>query len=107
MTEGPDPRDDGFGSELRRRQTPELARQQRLRAVRAGLFGVVMGSVILLEGAAATRSGQEIHFGRVGWYLVLPGWVVALAGLFILFVSGWVLWRFARRGRARELGLRK
>jgi hypothetical protein len=41
MPDGADKRDDGFGSELRKRQSPELARRERRRSLWAGVLGLV------------------------------------------------------------------
>ena len=94
---GADQDDNRFGSERRPRQSPEFARRERRRALWAGLTGVGMGLVILGDAVDAMRTGRLIDFGRVGDTLILPGWAVALIALFLLFVSGSILWRFARK----------
>jgi hypothetical protein len=64
----------------------------------AGLLGVGMSLVILVESVNAMRTGQTISLGRVGAEVLMPGWAGALIALFLLFLSGWILWRFARKG---------
>jgi hypothetical protein len=97
MTDGSDERDDGFGSELRRRQSPELARQQRRRSRWAGVVGLGMGLTILALGVDSVRTGEWVVFGRVGATWDLPGWAVILMAVFLLFISGSILWRFGRK----------
>jgi hypothetical protein len=97
MTDGSDERDEGFGSELRKRQSPELARQQRRRTLWAGVVGLGMGVTILALGVDSVRTGKWVVFGRVGDAWDLPGWAVILMALFLLFISGSILWRFARK----------
>jgi hypothetical protein len=97
MTDGSDRRDDGFGSELRKRQSPELARRERRRSLWAGVVGLGMGLTILALGVDSVRTGKWVAFGRVGDAVDLPGWVVVLMALFLLFLSGSILWRFARK----------
>ena len=97
MTNGSDERDHGFGSELRKRQSPELARRQRRRSLWAGLVGLGMGLVILALGVDSVRTGKWVAFGRVGDSVDLPGWAVILMALFLLFISGSILWQFARK----------
>ena len=89
--------DKRLGSKPRVRHTPEHARQERRRAFQAGLVGVVMGLVILGIGVDSMRTGEWVHFGRVGTSLILPGWTVTAIALFILLGSSWILWRFARK----------
>lgn len=97
MTDGPDEGDDGFGSELRKRASPRFAREQRRRALWAGVFGIGMGLVSLAAGIDSMRTGKWMVWGRAMSSLELPGWVVVLAALFIVFLSGWVIVRFARK----------
>ena len=97
MTDGSDERDDGFGSELRKRQSPELARRERRRSLWAGVVGLGMGSTILAVGVDSVRTGKWVAFGSVGDAWDLPGWAVILIALFLLFGSGSILWRFARK----------
>ena len=99
MTDGPQKRDEEFGAELRRRQSPKLAREQRHREFWAGIAGLVMGLVILAVGINSMRTGQWVHYGRVGDSVELPGWAVVVLALAILSGSGWVLLRMARRKR--------
>lgn len=97
MTDRPQEPDEEFGSELRRRQSPKLAREQRKRDVWAGVAGLGLGLVILVIGIGSMRTGEWVHYGRVGDSVELPGWAVVLLALFILLGSGWVLLRIARR----------
>jgi len=97
MAEGSDKRDDGWGSELRKRQSPELARRERRRSLWAGVLGLGMGLTILALGVDSVRTGTWVVFGRVGDTVELPGWAVILMALFLLFISGSILWRFARK----------
>jgi uncharacterized membrane protein YhaH (DUF805 family) len=97
MTSNPNDGDDGFGSELRRRQTPQFAAQQRRSAFWAGMIGVVMGLVSLGAGVDGMRTGKWVSFGRVYRGVELPGWTVVVIALFILVLSVWILLRFARK----------
>lgn len=92
-----DDEQDGFGSELRRLQTPQFALLQRRRAFWTGAVGILLGLMSLALGVDAMRTGKWVTYGRVGSTLVLPGWAVVLAGVFLLVISGWVLLRFARK----------
>jgi hypothetical protein len=92
-------KEDAFGSELRKRQSPELARQQRRRSLWAGVVGLGMGLTILALGVDSVRTGKWVAFGRVGNAPDLPGWAVILMALFLLFISGSILWRFAGKTR--------
>jgi hypothetical protein len=97
MTNGPDERDDGFGSELRKRQSPRFAREQRRKGLWAGVVGIGIGLVSLAAGIDSMRTGKWMVWGRAMDSLELPGWVVVLAALFIVFTSGWVILRSARK----------
>jgi hypothetical protein len=97
MTDGSDRRDDGFGAEFRRRLSPELARRERRRALWAGVLGLGMGLTLLVLGVNSVRTGEWVKFGRVGSTYDLPGFVAVLMALFLLYTSGWVIWRFARK----------
>ena len=79
------------------RFSPKFARQQRRANLWAGLLGVVLGLFSMVAGLDAVRTGKLVSYGRSVRGPDLPGWVVVLIGLFILLLSGWVLWRFARR----------
>ncbi len=93
----PDGPDNEFGSELRKRQTPEFARQQRRRNLGAGALGLGLGLMSLVAGLDAMRTGKWVVYGRAASGASFPGWAVVLIGLFILFISAWVLWRYARK----------
>ena len=97
MTDGSDKRDDRSGSELRPRWSPEFARRQRRRSLWAGLGALGMGLFVLVLGVDSVRTGQWVAFGRVGNEVDLPGLVVILMALFLLFLGGSILWRFARK----------
>jgi sterol desaturase/sphingolipid hydroxylase (fatty acid hydroxylase superfamily) len=97
MTNGPDERDDDFGSELRKRASPRFAREQRRKNLWAGVVGIVIGLVSLAAGIDSMRTGKWMVWGREMSSLMLPGWMVVLASLFIVFISGWVIVRFARK----------
>lgn len=97
MTDDSQERDDEFGAELRRRQSPKLAREQRKRNLWAGMAGLGLGLTMLAIGAVSMRTGEWVHYGRVGDSVELPGWALVLSALFILFGSGWVLLLIARR----------
>lgn len=56
-----------------------------------------MGLVTLGLGANGIRTGEWVDFGRQYSSLMLPGWVVAAIGVSILWGSGWILWKFARK----------
>jgi hypothetical protein len=89
--------DDGFGAEFRRRMSPELARRERRRSLWAGALGLGMGATLLVLGVNSVRTGEWVEFGRVGSTYELPGFVVVLMALFLLYTSGWVILRFARK----------
>ena len=97
MTDGSDRRDNGFGAELRRRMSPELARRERRRALWAGVLGLGMGLTLLVLGVNSVRTGEWVKFGRAGSTYDLPGFVAVLMALFLLYTSGWVILRFARK----------
>jgi hypothetical protein len=97
MTDGSNKREDGFGPEPRRRMSPEFARRERRRALWAGVLGVGMGFTLLVLGVNSVRTGQWVEFGRVGSTYELPGFVAVLMALFLLYISGWVMLRFARK----------
>jgi hypothetical protein len=90
-------RGQGPESDLRVRLSPELARRQRRSSLWAGVIGLGMGLTILALGVDSVRTGQWVRFGRVGDAWDLPGWAVILMSAFLLFISGSILWRFARR----------
>lgn len=96
MTDGSDKRDDGFGAEFRRRLSPELARRERRRALWAGLLGLGMGFTLLVLGVNSVRTGEWVKLGRAGSTYDVPGFVAVLMALFLLYISGWVILRFAR-----------
>ncbi|MEP7244660.1 MAG: hypothetical protein ABI885_13410 [Gammaproteobacteria bacterium] len=52
--------------------------------------------MILAVGIDSMRTGKWVVYGREMTGVELPGWAVVLAALFILFISGWVIARFAR-----------
>jgi hypothetical protein len=97
MSNGSDKRDDGFGSEFSRRLSPELARRERQSALWAGVLGLGMGFTVLVLGVNSVRTGEWVKFGRVGSTYELPGFVAVLMALFLLYISGWVIVRFARK----------
>ena len=97
MTNGSDKRDDGFGAEFRRRMSPELARRERRRALWAGVLGLGMGFTLLVLGVNSVRTGEWVKFGRVGSTYDLPGFVVVVMALFLLYISGWVIVRFGSK----------
>jgi hypothetical protein len=92
-----------FGSELRRLASPKFARQRRRQILLAGLLGVLIGLVALIDGIDAMRTGRIVRGGAGGVGTELTGWQVVLLGAFVVFVSGFVLWkqRVARGGRSR------
>ena len=97
MTDGADKRNDGSGAEFRRRMSPELARRERRRALWAGLLGLGMGFTLLVLGVNSVRTGKWVEFGRVGNTYDLPGFVTVLMALFLVYISSWVMLRFARK----------
>lgn len=84
----------GFGSELERRQTPELARRRRKQGIYACLLGILMGVVMLGAGIYATRTGEMVRSfpGR----LELTGPEASVVGALVLAGSAWLLWRVLR-----------
>jgi hypothetical protein len=97
MTDGSDKRDEKVGSELRPRWSPEFARKQRRRSLWAGVGALGMGFFVLALGVDSVRTGEWVAFGRVGNEVDLPFWVVIPMALFLLFLGGSILWRFARK----------
>jgi cytochrome bd-type quinol oxidase subunit 2 len=88
--------DPEFGSELRRRQTPQFAAEQRRRTSRALLFGVVLGLATLGDAIYARGHGGMVDGGPYNHFLKLPWWMVAPIGLAVLAACLWALWRMAR-----------
>jgi hypothetical protein len=82
---------------LKPRESPEFARQQQRRSLWAGVVGLGMGLTILALGVNSVRTGEWVAFGRVGSSLDLPGWAVILTALFLLCISGSIIWRFGRK----------
>lgn len=78
-------------------QSPRFAREQRRRALWAGVGGLAMGLVVLALGIESMRTGIWVSYGREYGSLELPGWVVTLMALFILFCSAWILRRLPRK----------
>lgn len=93
-TNGPE-----FGSELRKRQTPELARRERRKQFWALLFGVVLGAVLTLDALYARSHGGLVDGGPGNGFLKIPWWAAGVIGLFILAASGYALWRHAIESR--------
>ena len=96
MTAGSGRRHDGTGPELRPRWSPEFARRQRRRSLWAGVGAIGMGLFVLVLGVDSVRTGKWVAFGRVGNEVDLPGAVVILMALFLLFLGGSIIWRSAR-----------
>ena len=88
----PKPSDPEFGSEVRRLETPEHRRQRRRKGISAALFGVVLGAGMLALGIGAIRSGEMVR-GPIG-SLPLTGEEACAMAVFLLVLSGWLLWRF-------------
>jgi H+/Cl- antiporter ClcA len=83
-------------------QSPKFAREQRRRALWAGVVGLVMGLATLALGIDSMRTGQWVTYGRQFSAPDLPGWVVTLLALFILICSAWILARFARKAAEQK-----
>ena len=88
----PKPPEPEFGSEVRRLETPEHRRQRRRKGVGAALFGVVLGGGMLALGINAIRTGEMVR-GFAG-SLPLTGAEACAMAVFVLVLSGWLLWRF-------------
>ena len=86
------PPDPEFGSEVRRLETPEHRKQRRRKGITAAMVGVVLGGGGLALGISAIRSGELVR-GPSGT-LPVTGEVACAMGLFVLVISGWLLWRF-------------
>ena len=71
--------------------------RERRRALWAGVLGLGMGFTLLVLGVNSVRTGQWVEFGRVGSTFELPGFVAVLMALFLLYISGWVILRFASK----------
>jgi hypothetical protein len=97
MADGSDKRDDGVGAEFRPRLSPEFARRERRRALWAGVLGLGMGVMLLVLGVNSVRTGVWVELGRVGSTFDLPGSVTVLMALFLIYISGWVILRSARK----------
>ena len=78
-------------------QSPKFVREERRRTLWAGITGLVLGLAALSWGIDGMRTGEWVSYGRMYSSLELPGWVVTLIGLFLLFVSGWILLRLRRK----------
>ena len=84
----------GFGSELERRQTPELARRRRKQGIWASLLGVLMGTATLGAGVHATRTGEMVR--SFPGQLELTGPEASVLGAVVIAGSLWLLWRILR-----------
>ena len=83
-----------FGSELRKRQTPEMARRRRRQGLLGLLFGTAFGIVILVEAIHAIRTGQMVRSSPTS--LPISGYEAAAIALFFLFFCLFALWRTLR-----------
>jgi hypothetical protein len=87
--------DPDFGGELRRRQSPKFAAEQRRRGFWTCVFGIIMGLVVLIDALRARTDGGMVTGGAANHFLSLPWWQVAPMGLFVLTLSLFGLWRIA------------
>src|SRR5262249_21710902 len=85
--------DPEFGSELRKRQMPELARKERRRDIGALIFGVVVGLGLLMDALYARTHGGMVESGARDGFLKIPWWVEAAIAAFFAGASGFALWR--------------
>ena len=83
------------------KMSPKFAREQRRRTRWAGVVGILMGLVSLVLGIDSMRTGEWVVYGRAMTGVELPGWAVVLIALFILCLSGALLWR-SRAGAMSE-----
>ena len=79
------------------RFSPKFLREERRKSLGAGLVGIVLASVCFVAAAIGWRTGAWVPWGRAYSSLVLPPWVVALMGIFILICSVWILLKAANR----------
>ena len=86
-----------FGSELRKRQTPELARRQRGSIVFGSLiyFGVAVG--MLIEAVNAIRTGKTVYLGRLNHEIPCSGYVEAAIALFAVWLYVFAFWGSGKR----------
>ena len=89
--------DPDFGSELRRRLSPELAARQRRSELWALALGVVMGVAVLIDALYARTHGGMVAGGPATHFISLPWWLVAPMALFVLALSLFGLWRMVAK----------
>ena len=86
------------------RWSPRFAREQRRKNLVAGIVGIAMGAVVLVEAVLAMRAGTWVRFGSPSNSFSIPGWVAARAGVFVVFIGVMILWRnvFRRHWQASK-----
>ena len=85
-----------FGSELRRRETPEHRRLRKRNGIIGTLVGIVAAVVTLISGISAMLTDEMVpghSNARSAATPELPGELVSLIGLLALVMCVWLLWR--------------
>ena len=82
-----------FGSELRKRQTPEMAKEERRKQFWALVLGLVLGAALLIDALYMRTHGGMVESGPANGFLKIPWWAAAAIGLFVFGASGFALWR--------------
>ena len=78
------PDDREFGSELRKRQTPQMAARQRRTTFRALLFGLAVSVGVIADALYAAFHGGMVKGGARNGFLAIPWWASAAIGALLL-----------------------
>ena len=81
-----------FSSEVRHLETPEHRRRRRRSGITASIFGIALGTLLLVVGVHAMHTGEMVY----GTHSSLPitGGEACLLALVVMALSVWLLWRF-------------
>jgi hypothetical protein len=83
-----------FGAELRRRQSPQLARRTRRRRIAITATAIPVGIGLFVEAVGAVRAGRMAPGGR--GYPPMTGYEAGLIALFLVALCSFALWRDLR-----------
>lgn len=83
-------KDPEFGSELRKRATPEFARKARRSAIKGSIFLIAMGVACAAFGIHGIPTGEIFHGTKAG-SLPLNGWEMAGLGFVLIAFGVWSL----------------